>query len=174
MMKILKKILFAILVFLFATSIFSPTICFSQNNNVGIGTLTPAASALLDIDASPANNKGVLVPRLTAIQRLAIPSPANSLLVFDTDFACFLYWNAITTNWKSLCNTGSGGIGIIDPTGALVFLGAKGGIAASIIGTNSNTGQTSRTSPIGYTGSTAAKGIMPQGGQPKHICRLNL
>ena len=64
----------------------------AQNNNVGIGTLTPKASALLDVDASPGNDKGVLVPRLTTAQRLAIVSPANSLLVFDTDAACFFYF----------------------------------------------------------------------------------
>src|ERR1035437_2622046 len=104
-----KKLLLIVISFIF-------THCFAQNNNVGIGTLTPASSALLDIDAGPANNKGVLIPRMSAIQRLAIPSPANSLLVFDTDSACFFYWNAVSTTWKSLCKTTSGGFGIIGAT----------------------------------------------------------
>lgn len=126
----------AIIIFLFFLFLFSnPKSTFAQNNNVGIGTLTPAASALLDIDASPGNNKGVLVPRMTAIQRLAIPSPANSLLVFDTDSACFFYWNGLNASWKSLCNNGSGGSGITGSTGA-----------------------TGATGTIGSTGSTGATG----------------
>src|SRR3972149_772262 len=91
-----------IFVFLISSILFCNgfvTEAFSQNNNIGIGTLTPAPSALLDIDASPGNNKGVLVPRMTALQRLAIPAPANSLLVFDTDSACFFYYNAISKSW---------------------------------------------------------------------------
>ena len=76
--------------------------CIAQSNGVGIGTLTPAPSALLDIDAA---NKGILIPRMTATQRLAISSPANSLLVFDTDSSCFFYWNAMVWGWKSLCGT---------------------------------------------------------------------
>ena len=78
--------------------------CFAQNNNVGIGTLTPNPSALLDVDASPANNKGVLVPRLNSMQMNSIPTPANGLIVYNTDSLCFCYFNS--SAWKSLCNTG--------------------------------------------------------------------
>lgn len=62
--------------------------------NIGIGTNTPAASALLDITAT---NKGVLVPRVTNAQMLGIASPANGLLVYNTDSAAFAYRNA--TAW---------------------------------------------------------------------------
>ena len=120
-----------------------------QTNNVGIGTLAPAPSALLDIDASPSNNKGMLVPRLTASQRLAIPSPSNSLLVFDTDSACFFYWNAITSNWKSLCNTGLAG-----PLGAAGTTGVTG-----VSGATGATGGTGLTGAIGLTGITGSTGI---------------
>jgi len=51
---------------------------------VGIGTSMPAASAELDI-TSPENNKGLLIPRMTAAQRIAIPTPSEGLIVFQTD-----------------------------------------------------------------------------------------
>lgn len=79
-------------------------------NNVGIGTTTPDASSMLDVSA---NNKGILIPRLTTLQRIAIPSPANGLLVYDIDLSCFHYYNS--SQWISLCQTGGGsGIGSVN------------------------------------------------------------
>ncbi|MEN9953386.1 MAG: hypothetical protein RLZZ520_1654 [Bacteroidota bacterium] len=49
---------------------------------MGVGTATPNASAQLDVSST---NKGFLAPRMTRTQRLAIPSPATGLLVFQTD-----------------------------------------------------------------------------------------
>ena len=134
---------------------------FAQNNNVGIGTLTPAPSALLDVDASPLNNKGVLVPRMTTNQRLTIPNPENSLLVFDTDSACFFYWNAITTNWKSLC---SGTMGSTGPTGSngangvIGVTGLTGATGNGTIGSTGPTGSIGANGVIGVTGLTGATG----------------
>lgn len=142
-------------------------VIFAQSNNVGIGTLTPAPSALLDIDAAPGNNKGILIPRLTAIQRLAISAPANSLLVFDTDSSCFFYWNATTSNWKSLCGTnqgtGNGATGATGNTGAAGSNGATGATGAvGATGSSGNIGATGSTGIAGtngITGSTGATGI---------------
>lgn len=132
-------------------------ILFAQTNNVGIGTLTPASSALLDIDANPSNNKGMLVPRLSSIQRLAIPSPANSLLVFDTDSACFFYWNAVALSWKSLCYTGiTGPAGLTGVTGATGVNGATG--ATGNIGSTGSIGLTGNTGPTGIAGLSGTTG----------------
>ncbi|PZR29203.1 MAG: hypothetical protein DI535_04090 [Citrobacter freundii] len=60
----------------------------TAQNNIGIGTTAPDASSKLEINSS---NSGLLIPRLTAAQRIAIASPANGLLVFDTDSAAFAY-----------------------------------------------------------------------------------
>ena len=49
---------------------------------VGIGTATPDASALLDLSSTA---KGLLVPRMSEAQRLVIVAPAKALLVFQTD-----------------------------------------------------------------------------------------
>jgi hypothetical protein len=56
----------------------------SVNGEVGIGTNTPDASAVLDIQSS-SNNKGILIPRMTQAQRNAIGSPATGLMIFQTD-----------------------------------------------------------------------------------------
>ena len=57
---------------------------------VGVGTLTPNTSAMLDVSSS---TKGLLAPRMTTIEKNAIASPANGLLVFDTDENTFYFYN---------------------------------------------------------------------------------
>ena len=49
--------------------------------NIGIGTSIPHVSAALDVAS---DSKGFLVPRMTNTARLAISSPANGLLVYDS------------------------------------------------------------------------------------------
>ena len=57
-------------------------------NNTG----APAdASAIFDVGGT---NKGMLVPRMSSAQRMAITSPATGLLVFDTDTGSFWYYAA--------------------------------------------------------------------------------
>jgi hypothetical protein len=49
---------------------------------VGIGTTNPDASSILHIESADA---GLLIPRLTNVQKLLIPSPAKGLLIYQTD-----------------------------------------------------------------------------------------
>jgi BclB C-terminal domain-containing protein len=56
---------------------------------VGIGTITPDASAQLDVQST---NKGVLIPRMPEAMRLLILSPATGLLVYQTDGAAGFYF----------------------------------------------------------------------------------
>lgn len=68
---------------------------FASSNNttfaqMGIGTTTPDASSMLDISST---EKGMLTPRMTSAQRTAISSPAEGLLVFDTDASLFYFYN---------------------------------------------------------------------------------
>ncbi len=79
----MKKYL--LLVFIITTNI-----CVAQN--VGIGTNTPDASALLDIRSL---SKGVLVPRMTIERRNTILNPAKGLLLFVVDDSSY-YFNAGT------------------------------------------------------------------------------
>ncbi len=57
---------------------------------VGIGTISPDASALMDMTST---NKGLLIPRMTSAQRKAIASPAAGLLVFDADKQLLYMYN---------------------------------------------------------------------------------
>ncbi|MPT34860.1 MAG: hypothetical protein E2604_07185, partial [Flavobacterium sp.] len=68
---------------LFAVSILFATPIMAQ---VGIGTTMPDASSLLDMTST---SKGLLTPRMTTAQRTAITSPANGLLVYDTDIKSY-------------------------------------------------------------------------------------
>jgi Flp pilus assembly pilin Flp len=49
---------------------------------VGIGTTTPDASSILDVNST---SKGLLPPRMTAAQRNAISSPVAGLMIWCTD-----------------------------------------------------------------------------------------
>lgn len=67
----------------------------NTTKNVGIGTLNPDPSAILDLDVSNAEyitKLGFLVPRMTAEQRDAIVNPATSLIVYVTDDAEGFYY----------------------------------------------------------------------------------
>lgn len=65
-------------------------LCFNSFSQVGIGTTTPSASSILDIEST---TQGILTPRMTSAQRAAIASPAIGLLVFDTDINVFQFYN---------------------------------------------------------------------------------
>lgn len=64
----------------------------STTGNVGIGTTTPVASALLDMIST---SRGILIPRLTTAQRTAIVTPATGLLVYDSSLNLFYYFNGV-------------------------------------------------------------------------------
>jgi hypothetical protein len=72
-----------IFVFLFAVSI-------DASAQVGIGTTSPSASSMLDVQST---TQGFLYPRMTNTQMLAITSPANGLMVFNTDAGSIYIYN---------------------------------------------------------------------------------
>jgi hypothetical protein len=70
---------------------------------VGIGTVTPNVTSILDVSST---TNGILVPRLTSFQRVTITSPAQSLMVYDTDVDLFYYYSVSNSSWTAI-NVGS-------------------------------------------------------------------
>ena len=64
--------------------------------NVGIGTTSPSASAILDAQST---TKGVRMPNMTTTQKNAIASPAAGLMVYDTTLAKLCVY---TTAWETI------------------------------------------------------------------------
>lgn len=137
-----------------------------SQGNIGIGTTVPNTSALLDVAST---SKGVLVPRMTQAQRTAITSPAQGLLVYQTDGTEGFYVNRSTIpaapNWSliaegaplwtaglsnSIYNANSGNVGIGTSTPGNLFTVQSPGIGISQESSDAST-------KIGfYTGSGAA------------------
>lgn len=80
----------------------------SWAQNIGINTYSPDPSAILDVYSQ---EKGLLIPRMGTERRLNIIDPATSLLVFDTNFEQFFYFNG--TDWATF-NTSSDSIWVVE------------------------------------------------------------
>jgi hypothetical protein len=101
------------------------------DNGTGVGINTTStlahASSVLDLTST---NKGVLIPRMTTIQKNAIASPVKGLMVFDSTANNFSFYDGTawtdlngggSSNWTVLgnniynSNTGNVGIGASTP-----------------------------------------------------------
>ncbi len=94
-------------------------IAYSQ---IGIGNTNPNASSILDITSI---NQGILVPRMSSLERNAITNPANALLIYQTDnISGFYFFNgsqwmplsSLDNDWvlssNDMYNANSGNIGV--------------------------------------------------------------
>lgn len=93
-----KKVLLACLLFgmLITTNVFA---------QVGIGTVTPDASSILDISST---SQGLLTPRMTTTQRTAILTPADGLIVYDTELKSFYHYNSTAISWNRMSSDANG------------------------------------------------------------------
>lgn len=141
----------------------------SAQNNVGIGTETPDATAILELNSS---TQGMLVPRMSTAERSAITTPADALLVYDTDVECFFFYKT-STGWQDMCS-GTGTVGPEGPQGPAGPAGPQGPIgltgpqgpqgAQGAQGPAGATGSAGPQGPIGLTGPAGATGPAgPQG-----------
>lgn len=77
-----------------------------SGQNMGFNTQNPDPSALVDMGQMP---RGLLVPRMTQAERMAISNPSNALIVFQTDHpAGFYYYDMLSSQWKPM--TGSNNV----------------------------------------------------------------
>src|ERR1700712_1466637 len=89
--------------FLVAANISAQTVVVTDDNTYVAGQ----ASSVLDVKST---SKGFLAPRMTAAQRAAIVSPAEGLLVYQTDGAKGFYyytasaWTVLSNQWTNSGN----------------------------------------------------------------------
>ena len=126
---------------------------------VGINNENPDGSAALDISSTTG---GLLVPRMTNVQRQAIPNPAAGLQVFVTDFdgGSFMFYDG--TEWGTLSFTKKRPDA---PTLALYTSATSGNAEATVSfsapssdGGSAITSYTATSSPGGITGTTTSSG----------------
>jgi len=156
---------------LFCVLFFQFSFMSSAQENVGISDVsnTPDPSSVLDIFST---SKGLLIPRMSSIERLAISNPSNSLVVFDTDSSCFVFYRSIENQWYSLCDFSQGETGppgddgvhvqdaLVDATGDLLVTLTDGTVinAGYVIGQNGLNGID------GADGATGPQGIQGEQG----------
>lgn len=73
-----------------------------QNVAVNANGTNADPSALLDVSST---TRGMLVPRMTSLQRAAITSPATGLLVYDNTSASFWYYDGAA--WTEIIHDGN-------------------------------------------------------------------
>lgn len=73
----------------------SNSLVLGNNANVGIGTSSPNAAAILDLNSTA---KGFLPPRMTTQQMEAISNPAEGLMIYNVNKKLIEYYNG--TRWK--------------------------------------------------------------------------
>ena len=123
---------------------------------VGFGTITPDGSAALDITST---TKGLLIPRMTNVQRQAISNPAAGLQVFVTDFdgGSFMFYDG--TKWgtlsftKTIPDAPTIGTAVAGNAQATVSFTAPSSDGGSVI-----TSYTATSSPGGITGTISQSG----------------
>ncbi|RZJ63288.1 MAG: hypothetical protein EOO50_17200 [Flavobacterium sp.] len=72
---------------------------------VGIGTTTPSSSAILQLEST---DKAFLPPRMTDAQMLAIPTPLNGSMVFNTTYNAMFV--RTSNGWKNFFETSNASI----------------------------------------------------------------
>jgi hypothetical protein len=79
--------------------IFMMLITATLSAQVGIGTVTPEPSSMLDVSST---TQGMLAPRMTTTQKNAIVLPADGLMVYDTTLKALSYYNSTAAGWSTL------------------------------------------------------------------------
>ncbi|MCF8351593.1 MAG: hypothetical protein K9H15_10520, partial [Bacteroidales bacterium] len=113
----MKKLTFLLAALMICSAAVGQSVAITDDANY-----SPNSSAMLDVKS---NTKGMLIPRLTTAQRTAIASPADGLMVYDTDNeSIYIYHSA---NWLEIIDEG-----IINTPGTNIFAGEDAGTSCTI------------------------------------------
>jgi hypothetical protein len=105
-----------------------PTLSLFAQVGINANSSPPNASAMLDVNST---TKGMLIPRMTQAEILAISNPANGLQVFcTTDSKLYLY-AATPGQWKEVLY-GTGILGQPFPCGITITINHVAGILAPV------------------------------------------
>lgn len=132
---------------------------YDNGTTVAIGTATPSASSLLQLDST---SKGLLQPRMTTVQRDAISAPAEGLRIYNTTTHKENFYNG--TSWVEVQNDTITGtlnkVAKFTPDGAHVGDSAitDSGSLVSIVSDTAITGDTTITGTTDIIGATDITG----------------
>lgn len=102
-------------------------------------------SAILDVNST---TSGLLTPRMTAAEKLAIAAPANGLTIFQTDgIEGFWYYDAIPGEWVHLQQHIRGGIDM-GPAPSTILSGSGFTLNRLAVGTDEVTFNATQGSPM--------------------------
>ncbi len=90
-----KHVIYILLILFINSSVFS------QGAAINIDGTLAHPSSILDVSSQ---NKGILIPRMTEAQKLSIPSPANGLLIYQTD-SIVGFWYFDSLQWNQLAGS---------------------------------------------------------------------
>ena len=161
--------LFAIACVISTMAVFNARSQSNQNVSINNTGNPPDPSAVLDVNSA---NKGMLIPRVSlqsTTDITTISSPANSLLVYNTNASMtgggvgFWYWDVAANAWQKLLVLGGGPVGPVGPTGPTGINGSIGATGPTgpqgVAGVAGANGPTGPTGTQGITGPTGIQGI---------------
>ena len=101
-----------------STNVYQKTV--GTNVSVGVGTATPATSAVLELAST---TQGFLPPRMTLAQMNAIVTPQTGMIVYTTDNGTLQMWNGVA--WAVITSPSTGPTASTVPTGTIVAWGSN-------------------------------------------------
>jgi len=105
------KNIFTYLLLLFSVSSFAQVVI-TSDNSVVLSTLIEPSAELRVYTNPTTGNKGMLIPRLTAVQMYSMASPDIGVMIYNTNDNAFEFYNG--TTWDRMGQTPSS---LAAPTG---------------------------------------------------------
>lgn len=129
-----------IVTLLCVVSVFGQTVITTSGEAINALGTPGDGSAMLDVSSTA---KGMLIPRMTSTQRLAIPTPAIGLLVYQTSSPDEGFWYKASSGWIYLNSSATswaiiGNAGTVD---GVNFIGTTDNVPLAIRVNNTNAGR---------------------------------